>query len=94
MVEFDFEVEYLVVNDNSEALIVGYREDIGGSALFLINQHTGNVYFKHRENWVTLVGTERRAVIARFVAAQHRDVPAVSVQTSLFSIPAPFKFAS
>lgn len=93
MVEFNFEVEYIVTNENSEALIAGYREDTRTSALFLINQHTGQVYFRQADSWINLFGTERRAIIARFVSAQHNDIPAISVRNSLFTVPPAVKFA-
>ena len=86
--DLDWEVEHLVIYDShAKVLMVASAKDRESTLLFLVDEASGRVYIRLQDSWYILQEPERRAVIARFIAAQHQDTPIYSVQADTITLP-------
>lgn len=78
--EQDWEIDHLVVLEKDGRILVAAKQQEASDLLFLIDQHTGEVYVHQPDgSWEKLWGTESRSVIAQMVAARNREVPIYSI---------------
>jgi hypothetical protein len=66
--------DHIVEFTRDSTIFAAAREGLSGHLrLFLIHQHTGNVYTRNgrADSWEELIGRERDSVIARLISARN-----------------------
>jgi hypothetical protein len=85
MVNIKFEelsFDHIVEFTKDSTVFAAARElDSGNLKLFLVHEHTGNVYTRNgrSESWEELFDSKRYAVIARILNARNNHVPVYRV---------------